>query len=286
MARRYARVKVNIWADLDFRALTPIAQHLYFVLLTSPSLNLAGVADWRPSRLSALAKGLTPGKIRAAGEELEQARFVVIDEDTEEVLVRTFVRHDGILNGPKTAIGMARDHSSIASARIMRAVAIEVQRAAQDDPTLGGLPQVAHLLTEATPNPTDTPSDTQPDTPSPEYAGSIPILHPSSLIPHPAHLTPRGHAASLLGWDERDERLDKLDDLLAANKVRHPRPWLDRCHTRGDLEDLITSQAHNTNPNDGWDRGMPTPPCTTCGAPPEVGHYDECPHADGGDPAA
>ena len=279
MAREYARVKVNIWSDLDFRTLTPAAQHLYFLLLTSPTLNLAGVADWRPSRLSAIAKGLTPAKIRAAGEELEQARFIVIDEDTEEVLVRTFVRHDGILKGPKTAIGMTRDLASTASARIMRAATAEVQRTAQDDPTLRGLPQVAHLLE----NPTDTPSDTPSDTPRQEHAGSIPIPHPSSLIPQPVPLTPRRHAATLLGWDERDERLDKLDDLLAANNVRHPRAWLNRCHTNGDLEQALTDPTPDED--DGWDRGMPPPPCTTCGAPPEHGHYDECPHHDGGDPA-
>lgn len=278
MAREYARVKVNIWADLDFRALTPLAQHLYFALLTSPTLNLAGVADWRPSRLCALAKGLTPAKIRAAGEELEQARFIVIDEDTEEVLVRTFVRHDGILKGPKTAIGMARDHSSIASARIMRAAAVEVQRTADDDPTLRGLPQVTHLLEAAT----DTPSDTRSGTPSRRHAGSIPIPHPSTSIPHPVHLTPRGHAASLLGWEERDERLDQLDDILAKHKVRSPRAWLTRCAEAGDLEQLLTD---DTTDDDGWDRGLPPAPCTTCGAPPEISHYDECPHAGGDQPA-
>ena len=44
MAREYSRVKVTIWADADFRSLTPRAQHLYFMLLTNPSLSMAGTA--------------------------------------------------------------------------------------------------------------------------------------------------------------------------------------------------------------------------------------------------
>lgn len=185
MAREYARVKVGIWRDLDFRALSVDAQHLYFLLLTSPTLNLAGVADWRPPRIAALADTFTVAKVRKAGAELEAARFVVIDEDTEEVLIRSFVRHDGILKGPKTAVGMAKDYAGVSSVRIMRAIAREVKRAFTDDPELKGLAVVEDIADDAIDEVADTPSDTQSDTPSQGYAASMPIPHPSTLNQQP-----------------------------------------------------------------------------------------------------
>ena len=36
--RNYAQLNIAIWNDDDFRALTPQAQHLYFLLLSHPTL--------------------------------------------------------------------------------------------------------------------------------------------------------------------------------------------------------------------------------------------------------
>lgn len=187
MAREYARVKVGIWGDPDFRLLTPDAQHLYFLLLTSPSLNLVGVADWRPNRIAALAGGWTARKVKAAGDELQGARYLIIDEDTEEVLIRSFVRHDGVLKSPKTGVALANDFAALSSRKLMEAVALEVARAADEDPSLKGLVAVEKVLHFAR----DTQSDTQSDTQPTSYPLSIPIPQPSALNQQPATSSPQ-----------------------------------------------------------------------------------------------
>src|SRR5687767_10235844 len=97
MARTYARVKTDIWADDDFRALPVEAQHLYFVLLTSNSLNYFGVTDCRPVRIAAASGTWSPKAVAAAGCVLAEHLYLVIDEATEEVLIRSFVRNDGFM---------------------------------------------------------------------------------------------------------------------------------------------------------------------------------------------
>ena len=145
MAREYARVKLTIWADQDHRALPKGPQHLYYKLLTG-EINAAGIADWRPARIAALTAGETAESVRQDGRALEEARFIVIDEATEEVLVRSFVRHDGVVKSPNMARAAALAWSVAGSQRIRDAIAIEVQRAASEDPKLPGLARMGELL--------------------------------------------------------------------------------------------------------------------------------------------
>lgn len=187
MAREYARVKVTIWGDLDFRALSPNAQHLYFLLLTSPTLNMAGVADWRPARLAKMAKGWTAQRVRKAGDELEAAKFVVADDDSEEVLIRSFVRHDGVLKSPNLTTAMVKDYAGIGSRRIMAALIDEVHRAFNDNPEWKGKAEAAKLLAE----PVSKGSGMVPE----GFAEISPIPQPSTLNQQPAGSAPSGTAA-------------------------------------------------------------------------------------------
>lgn len=147
MASRYARIYVDIWADDDFRRLTLEAQHLYFLLVTFPSLGKAGVTDWRPARLSVFAAGLTTQGVWAAGRELANAGFVVIDADTEEVLVRSYMRHDGILKSPNITKAMLADYGSTASPLIRDVIAHEVWKARRDHPDMAGLRVIGDAIT-------------------------------------------------------------------------------------------------------------------------------------------
>ncbi|KZM75784.1 hypothetical protein [Nocardia terpenica] len=115
MPREYAAVRLDIWADEDFKTLSPAAQHLYFVLLTDPKLSKVGVTDWRPIRLVARARGWTLEDICEAAVELAERLYIVIDEATEEVLIRTFVKHDGVLKQPNAAVTMANDYAAVSS---------------------------------------------------------------------------------------------------------------------------------------------------------------------------
>lgn len=136
MARDRASIRVDMWADADWRALPLDAQHLYMLLLSHPTLNYAGVADWRPGRLAALTAGASADSVREAARALERGRFILVDEDTEEVLVRSFVKHDGLLKQPKLAVAMASAYAGVASTQIQQVIAFEVQKYRDKHPEL------------------------------------------------------------------------------------------------------------------------------------------------------
>lgn len=135
MAREYARTRISIADDEDVEALSPAAQWLYFrVLIPEPTLSQCGVADWRPNRLLRKAAGLTLGYILDAAAELEQRRFALFDLETEEVLIRAYIRSDEILRNPKMAAAMIKAYRAIASTALRTAVAGEVVRVRAEHP--------------------------------------------------------------------------------------------------------------------------------------------------------
>lgn len=128
MARDRASISTNLWTDQDWRNLPTAEQHLYMMLLSHPTLSYAGVADWRTARLAAMTGDATPESIEAAADGLQAARFVFIDDETEEILIRSFLRHDGLLKQPKLSISMVNAYGAIASSRIREVVTHELQR--------------------------------------------------------------------------------------------------------------------------------------------------------------
>jgi hypothetical protein len=134
MARDFANLRVDIWGDDDWRELSTGAQWLYELLLTHPTLNTAGVADWRPAKLSGLAKDATVASIRAAADELAREFFVVVDDETEEILVRSYLRHDGVLKRPNVSIAMTKAFASVASAELRGVIVHELKRLADEHP--------------------------------------------------------------------------------------------------------------------------------------------------------
>lgn len=137
MAREYAQIKLAIWADDDWRDLSPLARYLYLTLLTSPTLSHCGVADWRPARIGAL-NGMTPADVEVFGAELIEALYIIVDESSEEVLIRSFVRNDGLMKQPKMAVAMASAHAAVASKEIRGVVVHELKRLREDFPDLNG----------------------------------------------------------------------------------------------------------------------------------------------------
>ncbi len=146
MARDHARVHLNIWTDDDWRSLSHDGQWLYLALLTSPTLAFCGVADWRPPRLAALADDLEPEAVSEYAVELVEERFILPDPSTEEVLIRSFVKWDGLMRTPNIAKALVRDHGTTASS-VLRAVAVdELARLKRKQPDLGGWAPAADLL--------------------------------------------------------------------------------------------------------------------------------------------
>ncbi len=137
MAREFAQIKLAIWADDDWRDLSSMARYLYLTLLTSPTLSHCGVADWRPARIASL-NGMSSGEVEDAGAELVDSLHLVIDEESEEVLIRSFVRNDGLMKQPKMAVAMASAHAGVASREIRGVIVHELRRLRSDRPDLNG----------------------------------------------------------------------------------------------------------------------------------------------------
>lgn len=128
MARDHARIRLNIWDDEDFTDLSSSAQWLYFRILSHQTLSYCGVADWRPGRYAASAGDLTASDVEAFAAELERGRFVVIDRETEEVLVRSFVKHDDLMDKWNMAAAVARTWSETSSKPIKGVIVHELHR--------------------------------------------------------------------------------------------------------------------------------------------------------------
>src|SRR5690554_4641180 len=110
MARSEARVSTELWAPGgDFVQLSWGAQWLYLFLISQPDLAHTGVLPLRARRWSRSASDLSPADIEARLKELEDARFVIVDYDTEELLIRSFVRRDRVYKQPNV-LRAARDH--------------------------------------------------------------------------------------------------------------------------------------------------------------------------------
>lgn len=135
MAREYARIRMSVNEDEDIEELSADAQWIYFrILVPEPTLNYAGVADWRPRRQRAKARDMSLDRFLAAAAELEEARYILVDLDTEEVLVRSYIRSDELLRNPKMAASVVKGYRAIASRTLRAAVVTEVQRIREDFP--------------------------------------------------------------------------------------------------------------------------------------------------------
>lgn len=121
MARNHARILTAIWSDADFLALNRHEQLLYIVTITQPNMNLCGVVQYSPRRWARLAADGNPTDVEAGMARLTERRFVYLDPDAEEVLARTFVKHDGVLKSPNSVIGMSRDYGGIQSPTLQAA---------------------------------------------------------------------------------------------------------------------------------------------------------------------
>lgn len=158
MARSYGQIKVDIWRNEDFLERSPGAQRLYLYLTTQPKLSFAGILSWRPRFAATAANGLSVDDIEAAADELEAASFIVIDPHTEELLVRSFIRHDELLKSPNMTKAMMSDWRAIDSDNLRGVVAYEVQRLAEENPSLNGLRHAGEAIQAPSVNPCENPS--------------------------------------------------------------------------------------------------------------------------------
>lgn len=163
MARDHARLLVSIWADEDFTRLTSAQQLTYLSLISSPDLSWCGVLPLLPQRLALLSSDATERKVRANLTALEDRRFIVTDEVTAEVLVRSYVRHDNLLRQPNVVKAMVKALQRVHSDHLQEVVIGELARAFREDPDAKGWPIIRseqpELFARVSANPSPNPSE-------------------------------------------------------------------------------------------------------------------------------
>jgi hypothetical protein len=133
MARAHGRILSSIWEDEDFLALTPQQQRLYLFLISQPNLNHAGLLPVTLKRWARKARGLTAADLDEQLRALHETQFVVLDDDTEELLIRSFVRNDSVWKQPRVMGAMVSGALEIESPKLRLALLAEMDRLPLDE---------------------------------------------------------------------------------------------------------------------------------------------------------
>lgn len=150
MARDHARIHVDIWGDDDWLDVSVDAQLLYFTLYTSPSLSFCGSGEWHPGKLCTRASDWTLERVERARDELVNELFLIIDDNTQEYLIRSWIKHDGLWRTPNMAVSVANARAELASRKLRGVIVFEVSKLRDRDPesTAWTRPAVVKMLSQ------------------------------------------------------------------------------------------------------------------------------------------
>lgn len=128
MAREHGRLLTSIWQDIEWKALTRDEQWMYELLLSQANIEQSGLIPLTAGRWGQLAAKTTAQDVRGFLRGLHDKRFVVMDEDTEEVLVRSLIRRDGVLSTPNIFKAALRSAQAVQSQNIRATLLSELLR--------------------------------------------------------------------------------------------------------------------------------------------------------------
>lgn len=108
---QYTKLHRSIWTDLDFVTLPASAQRTYLLLISQPDISHCGVLALTLGRWATLAADTTRAQLTEDIATLAAARFVVVDDQTEECWIRSYMVYDGLsrVHNGHTAIVNAAD---------------------------------------------------------------------------------------------------------------------------------------------------------------------------------
>lgn len=137
MARRFAQFPVSQWTVPSYTLLTREQQHTLFMLTTQAKISLCGVIDYIPGRLVLTAADWTPESLDESIRWLaaHDAQWLVVDDMTQEILVRNFIRDDLILGTPNVAQGMAAQFGEVMSPTLQEAIIRELRDLYAENPS-------------------------------------------------------------------------------------------------------------------------------------------------------
>lgn len=120
MARQYAPLHTDIWQDETFVGMSAHAQRLYLLAISQPNITWVGTVPFTAKRWAKFAQGTTPKVIADAAAELVRAGLVLLDEDIEEMWVRSFVKYNATTQ-PKLRKAAQHEYKKILSGTIRQA---------------------------------------------------------------------------------------------------------------------------------------------------------------------
>jgi hypothetical protein len=127
MPRNYGRTATSIWRDKDFRQLSPEGRFVYMMLFNQANISAVGVLEVTETRWAGNT-GYTAGTVRDALEELEKREYIVTDHETEEVLIRSFVKWDGGSTNDLRRKAIRDSANAVASDLLRASIAHELDR--------------------------------------------------------------------------------------------------------------------------------------------------------------
>jgi hypothetical protein len=122
MARQYAPLHTEIWNDNEFVRLPSQAQRLYLLAISQPNISWCGVVPYTSRRWANLAGDTAPRTITKAAGDLAKSGLVLLDEDSEELWVRSFIKYNS-LQQPKLRNAAIREFLQVHSP-VIRAAAL------------------------------------------------------------------------------------------------------------------------------------------------------------------
>ncbi|WP_346090478.1 hypothetical protein [Pseudonocardia benzenivorans] len=98
------------------------------MLLSQPDINYAGVLPLTERRWARCCTELSRADVESTIEELADRGYVLVDYDTEELLIRSFMRNDGLWKQPKMLHAALRQALATASRHLRQGLARELGR--------------------------------------------------------------------------------------------------------------------------------------------------------------
>lgn len=131
--RNYGRFTTGIFREEGFRALTAAEQGVYFMLGLQPEMTAAGTLSLTLRRWTGMSADMTREQLAEHLSVLAERRHVVVDFDTEELLVRKFIKWDGGIENSKRRPVVREAALAIESERIRHAIALELVKLGHPD---------------------------------------------------------------------------------------------------------------------------------------------------------
>lgn len=183
----YARLRRDIWRNPDWLTLSRNGQWLYAALVSAPNVSACGVLPITLTRWANLAADTTVDDVQAALGELERGRFIVVDWSTEELVVRSYMRHDGLLASPNGRRAVDNHRQAVVSSAL--AAVLDRERARLDDE------RTNDQVTAAEQSPVEAPPAAPSPAPaeSPSRGDGSPTKHEARSTKHTSRSTQ--HAA-------------------------------------------------------------------------------------------